>query len=95
MLKFVVRQAGEVIFAIMLALSICQSARAADLSGGLPPGGPQEVVPPAVFGFNPLFDPRCRIVPIPEANLVGDTARLRPTAVCQSRGMYVDTVVVP
>jgi hypothetical protein len=45
--------------------------------------------------FDPWFDPRCRIVPQPEANLYGDTARFRPTAVCQSRGLYVDSVVVP
>jgi hypothetical protein len=51
---------------------------------------------PYVYGgFNPIFDPRCRIVPQPEASLYGETARFRPTAICQSRGLYADSVVVP
>ncbi len=73
---------------------ISQTAGAADL----PPWG--LTAPPAALAygagvFDPWFDPRCRIVPQPEANLYGDTARFRPTAVCQSRGLYVDSVVVP
>jgi hypothetical protein len=32
---------------------------------------------------------------MPEASLYGDTARLRPTAVCQSRGLYADSVLFP
>ena len=34
-------------------------------------------------------------VPQPELNLYGDTARFRPTAVCQSRGLYTDSVLFP
>jgi hypothetical protein len=33
------------------------------------------------------------MVPMPEAILYGGTARLRPTAVCQSRGLYADSVL--
>ncbi|MCI0466271.1 MAG: hypothetical protein L0Y57_04595 [Beijerinckiaceae bacterium] len=73
-------------------------ADAADLAPGPawapPPGGG-----PIAYGyggyFEPVLDPRCRIVPMPEASLYGDTARLRPTAVCQSRGLYADSVLFP
>lgn len=71
------------------------AAHAADL-------GPGPAYPPAVeiygpvYGyFNPVLDPRCRIVPQPQLNLYGDTARFRPTAVCQSRGLYTDSVLFP
>jgi hypothetical protein len=71
------------------------TAHAADL-------GPGPAYPPAVeiygpvYGyFNPVLDPRCRIVPQPQLNLYGDTARFRPTAVCQSRGLYTDSVLFP
>ncbi len=37
------------------------------------------------------IDPRCRIVPMPEANLFLDTTRFRPTLVCMSRGMIADS----
>ena len=72
-------------------------ARAADLA---PPPGPPlgpavEIVGPVSGYFNPMYDPRCRIVPQPQANLYGDTARFRPTAVCQSRGLYTDFVLFP
>jgi hypothetical protein len=43
--------------------------------------------------FYPAIDPRCRIVPMPEASLYGDTTRMVPTAVCQSRGLYADSVL--
>ena len=67
---------------------------AADL-GELPYPPP----PPAGYAYNGGFfgplDPRCRIVPMPEANLYGDTVRFRPTAVCQSLGLYADSVLFP
>jgi hypothetical protein len=67
-------------------------AHAADLA---PRPGP-DLVPAVEIGyFNPVLDPRCRIVPMPQANLYGDTARFRPTAVCQSRGMYEYSVLFP
>ena len=72
-------------------------AHAADLA---PRPGPDlvpavEIAGPPYGYFNPILDPRCRIVPMPQANLYGDTARFRPTAVCQSRGMYEDSVLFP
>ncbi|HUB63187.1 MAG TPA: hypothetical protein VL996_01860 [Methylocella sp.] len=73
------------------------TAQAADLAPGpgapLPP--PVEFAGPVYGYFNPLLDPRCRIIPVPQANLYGDTARFRPTAVCQSRGLYADSVLFP
>jgi hypothetical protein len=39
-------------------------------------------------GFNPILDPRRRIVPQPEAALSGDTARFCLAAVCESRSLY-------
>jgi hypothetical protein len=45
-------------------------------------------------GFNPNLDPSCRIIPQPEAAPSGDTARFCPTAVCESRGVYADSVLV-
>ena len=76
-------------------------ARAADLAPGPGPGPGPEMVPaveiagPPYGYFSPVLDPRCRIVPMPQANLVGDTVRFRPTVVCQSRGMYEDSVLFP
>lgn len=73
------------------------AAHAADFAAG----PPQDLVPAVdiagpVYGyFNPVLDPRCRIVPMPQLNLYGDTARFRPTAVCQSRGLYTDSVLFP
>lgn len=73
-------------------------AQAADLVPGPGPffgPPPMEWIGPVYGYFDPVMDPRCRIVPMPQANLYGDTARFRPTAVCQSRGLYVDSVVLP
>lgn len=76
--------------------AMSQGIRAADISG-LQAGGMPPQLPWAYGhgGFDPTLDPRCRIVALPEASLYGETARFRPTAVCQSRGLYVDSVVVP
>ncbi len=54
--------------------------------------------PPAAYGYVgvvPAVDPRCRIIPQPQANLYGDTARFRPTLVCLSRGLYADSMPFP
>ncbi len=51
--------------------------------------------PPAPPPFAYAVDPRCTIVPMPQLDLVGDTARFRATAVCQSRGLYTDSVLFP
>jgi len=73
-------------------------AHAADLRPG---PGSQPAMPGGAMAygyagfFYPTRDPRCRIVPMPEASLYGETARLRPTAVCQSRGLYADSVLFP
>ncbi|MBO0733769.1 MAG: hypothetical protein J2P49_05510 [Methylocapsa sp.] len=83
--------------ALFIALSAGTPACAADFGAG--PAGPAPAFPSYASGyfgyFNPLYDPRCRIVPMPEADLYGDTARFRPTAVCQSRGLYADSVLFP
>jgi hypothetical protein len=58
---------------------------------------------PRVSGFGGYYsppppfavDPRCSIVPMPQMDLVGDTARFRATAVCQSRGLYTDSLMFP
>lgn len=72
------------------------AAQSADLTAPLSYGRvPREPVFAYGGGFDPFLDPRCRIVPQPEASLYGETARFRPTAVCQSRGLYADSVVVP
>ncbi len=80
----------------LAAFSPSGGARAADLRPG--PGLPAPL-PAGAYGYSgffyPALDPRCRIVPMPEASLYGDTARLRPTAVCQSRGLYADSVLFP
>lgn len=81
----------------VLTAGLSQAARAADLTG--PHSGdmvPQQLSMAYGYGgFNPLLDPRCRIIPVPEAGLYGDTARFRPAPICQCRGLYVDSVVVP
>ena len=51
--------------------------------------------PPAPPPFAYAVDPRCSIVPMPQSDLVGDTARFRATAVCQSRGLYTDSLIFP
>lgn len=51
--------------------------------------------PPAPPPYAYAVDPRCVIAPMPQADLVGDTARFRATAICQSRGLYTDTLMFP
>lgn len=73
-------------------------ALAADLAPGpawAPPWGGGPFATGYGSDVEPVLDPRCRIVPMPEASLYGETARLRPTAVCQSRGLYADSVLFP
>jgi hypothetical protein len=81
------------------AVASAGAADAADLSSPRMGGPPQDYasmpVPNGYGGFDPLFDPRCRIVPQPQASLYGETARFLPTAVCQSRGLYADSVLFP
>ena len=70
------------------------AVQAADLTPG--PWPPSEESAGPVYGyFNPVLDPRCRIVAQPQANLFGDTTRFRPASVCQSRGLYADSVLFP
>lgn len=71
------------------------SAHAADLGPGPAFAPAVEIYGPVYGYFNPVLDPRCRIVPQPELSLYGDTVRFRPTAVCQSRGLYTDSVLFP
>ncbi len=42
-----------------------------------------------------LQSPPCKLVPMPEGNLGGDTVRFRPNWVCVSRGLYADTLPPP
>ena len=74
----------------------CGAAQAADV-GPVPGPGPEAgggaSVPRYAGYFYTTVDPRCRVVPMPEASLYGDTARTVPTAVCQSRGLYADSVL--
>lgn len=69
----------------------CGSVLAAD-KAPLPAPAPNMTGPVPGY-FYPTLDPRCRNVPMPEASLYGDTARMVPTAVCQSRGLYADSVL--
>lgn len=84
---------GAIIGAAILG---AHEARAADL-GYAPRGagfagyGPPPPPPPFAYAV----DPRCAIVPMPQLDLVGDTARFRATAVCQSRGLYTDSLLFP
>lgn len=85
-------QAGRAFGAwlLMTAGLGCFPVRAADLDG--PARG---YAPPPVVAYGVGVDARCRIIPAPELNLVGDTARFRPQAVCQSRGLYADSLGFP
>jgi len=84
---------GAVWSVTFVAAAVIGIAHAADLAPGPEPA--VEIAGPPTGYFNPVLDPRCRIVPQPELNLYGDTARFRPTAVCQSRGLYTDSVLFP
>lgn len=83
-------------FAIVAIAALAPDfAGAADLGyaprgPGFPGYGPP---PPPLFAYT--VDPRCSIVPMPQSDLVGDTARFRATAVCQSRGLYTDLLMFP
>jgi hypothetical protein len=78
------------------ALLVADDAVAADLGysahgSGFAGYGPPPAPPPFAFAV----DPRCSIVPMPQLDLAGDTARFRATAVCQSRGLYTDSLMFP
>ena len=81
--------------ALLLSLGV-EGAGAADL-GYAPRGagfaGYAPPPPPPPFAF--AVDPRCTIAPMPQLDLAGDTARFRAMAVCQSRGLYTDTLLFP
>lgn len=70
-------------------------ARAADLGYASRGGGFADYAPPPPPLYAFAVDPRCIIAPMPQADLVGDTARFRATAVCQSRGLYTDSLLFP
>ncbi|MGO9673547.1 MAG: hypothetical protein ACLPSF_05175 [Methylocella sp.] len=69
------------------AADLGYAARGSGFAGYAPPPAP----PPFAFAV----DPRCSIVPMPQLDLTGDTARFRATAVCQSRGLYTDSLMFP
>lgn len=80
--------------ALALAAPGLTGARAADL-GYAPYSPPPESSRAAAPDFAAALDPRCTVVAMPQADLYGDTARFRPTAICQSRGLYTDSVIFP
>lgn len=83
---------GLCALALLAILAPRGDAGAADL--GYAPRGPAVgAYAPPPFAF--AVDPRCAIVPMPQLDLVGDTARFRATAVCQSRGLYTDSLLFP
>lgn len=83
-----------------LVAQLAGLAAPAALAADLGPGGGYGYGPPA-GGYVPggviydAVDARCRIIPNPQLDLVGDTARFRPTAVCLSRGLYADSLGFP
>ena len=93
MLKFNGLRGGAVRSVTFVAAAGIGIAHAADLAPGPEPA--VEIAGPPTGYFNPVLDPRRRIVPQPELNLYGDTARFRPTAVCQSRGLFTDSILFP
>ncbi len=84
---------GLVCAAAVLALFGAGAARAADLGYAPRGAGFAGYAPPPPYAY--AVDPRCTIVPMPQADLAGDTARFRATAVCQSRGLYTDSLMFP
>jgi len=72
---------------LFAAISFAASAHAADYDQTYR----RPVGPPPPANVYAGVDPRCRVVPQPEANLFGSTARFRPTLICTSRGMYADS----
>jgi hypothetical protein len=83
-------RAGVCVSSLVLAGSCFFQAHAADLDRGW--GG---YAPPRPAPYMVGVDARCRIIPAPELDLVGDTARFHPQAVCQSRGLYADSLEFP
>jgi hypothetical protein len=85
-------QASTRIVQLLVALAAaCGSASAADYLAG-----PPQVIEgegPITPGYG--LDPRCRIIPSPKKDLVGDVSSFRPIAVCQSRGLYADSATIP
>jgi hypothetical protein len=81
--------------AALLTLSATAGALAADLGYAPRGAGIAGYGPPPPQPFAYAVDPRCSIVPMPQPDLVGDTARFRATAVCQSRGLYSDSLMFP
>jgi hypothetical protein len=91
MMSLAARKSAYVSSLVVLASFCFPPAQAADLDrawGGYAP-------PPQPAPFMVGVDARCRIIPAPQLDLVGDTARFRPQAVCQSRGLYADSLEFP
>lgn len=84
---------GALLFAQLAGLG-APAALAADL-GPSWQGGYGYDRPQAGGYIYDAVDARCRIIPNPQLDLVGDTARFRPTAVCLSRGLYADSLGFP
>lgn len=97
-LRVVTRVAVITRFGVIFLFGVMAPAgRAADLGPGSSQGygsGAGYGPPPGPYVYDAV-DARCRIIPVPQLDLVGDTARFRPTAVCQSRGLYADSLGFP
>jgi hypothetical protein len=89
---------GAYLFAQLAGLA-ASAALAADLGPGRGGDGYGYGPPPGAYVPGGVVydavDARCRIIPNPQLDLVGDTARFRPTAVCLSRGLYADSLGFP
>jgi hypothetical protein len=72
--------------AVIVGLSLCGAARAADLDHPYYPPPPVAVAP----GCLPV-PPSCRIIPQPEMNLYNEVVRAGIQRVCVSRGVYADS----
>ncbi len=91
MMSLAARKSAYVSSLVVLAGFCLPPAHAADLDHAWAGYAPPPPPPPFMVGV----DARCRIIPVPQLDLVGDTARFRPTAVCQSRGLYADSLEFP
>lgn len=92
----------EAAFALSVAVFLLAGtdrALAADYSGRGRREPPPQVIEgtgPEIYGrFIPEIDQRCRIIPDPLKNLHGDVTQFGRVAVCQSRGLYADSVYFP
>jgi hypothetical protein len=92
-------EAAVSVFVAAFLLAGTNGVLAADYYGSgrrEPPPRVIEGTGPEIYGrFIPEIDQRCRIIPDPLKNLHGDVSQFGRVAVCQSRGLYADSVYFP